>query len=272
MASTDLTVQNGELSAPDSDDSIARIEAMGDTLPDLIQAGNTATIRELRERGEAASLAVKKLKYHRESLAFARLAVSCTAAIEMTEEKGSLGAAMDRGRLAAVLDECGQTVNDRMARIVASRGGHRHVGQERFRSLLRSHLAGRSVRPVALAAGLRANQLQRFVATESPYKVVSWWTAKPVCQALGIEERLRKLPPAPRRRGHSRHGKTSSVRWLHHRFRPGGGKWDEAGVRFTAMRDEMTRADPAWSHKDPLYEAMKTVSDIIQREIRAAEK
>ena len=60
---------------------------MAEQLPALIEQGDTATINRMRNEGQAAALAAKKLGYEMEARALARHAVWCTASLGIVERK-----------------------------------------------------------------------------------------------------------------------------------------------------------------------------------------
>lgn len=172
---------------------------------------------------------------------------------------------MDRGALERVLDVSGGALNEQTPARIARQMGWTSVAGPRVRTLVLKLAKERGVGAQRMCHEAGISTV--VVGYDSRRLRREWWGVRLATEALGID--ISGLPPLPGRRQKSgRHYN----KFVTHRFRPGGGRWDEVGVRMIAMRDEMKRADSAWVDKPLLYEAMKTVSDIIQREIRAAEK
>jgi hypothetical protein len=288
---TDLVVREPETDHAalerDSGALIARIEARGEQLPGLIKAGDTASIKRLRDNGEAAALAAKKLGYLREARALSQHAVQCDAALGVISGRAggpsrgdslltaqrAVGAAMARGRLGEVFDKCDRYLEIMVAAQAARDIGATGVPRSYLAKQIRKRAAERriSVSELGRQSGVGVQAIHSLVSGSKRHEqngVVSWWHAYRAMSVLGID--LSKAPLARRRR--SRRSGSPVAKWISHTFRPGMGKWDEVGVRYTKMRDEMRRADPMWTEKPAVYEAMKNLSDIIQREIRAAEK
>src|ERR1035438_7455243 len=229
--------------------------------------------------------------FRREAIAAARQALRCAAALGMIEANGMvygdwpgkhrrllpLAAAMDRGRLEAVLDAMPPlSLSEETACTWAQKLGMGWVSRPAIASRVRSRGSqykpkkqGTKGRPrgglqrLCIDAGLPPHALRALISSQR--SAVAYWPARKLTKAVGID--VSDLPPA-------RKVTTSKKRsaFITDRLRPGNGRWDEAAVRYTKMRDEMTRADPGWPDKPLFYEAMKTISDIIQKEIRAAEK
>ncbi len=288
---TDLVVanQNG-LAEPDSNESVARIEAMAEELPALIEASDNETLKQWRNEGNAAGLAAKRLGYQKEARALMAQALRCCAALgviaghadnmpgpqrtrmkvaglssTMSSNYRVLGAAMERGRFESVLELCGGEVSESRALQVCRERGLASVSRKQFARLIRQRASERHLAMTELCrqAGFPSNRLE--VVANRGTETLNWWTVYHIAKALELE--IGHLPPCPRRRR-----KTSyRAKWLTHKFRLGDGRWDEAGVRFVRLRDEMHRADPQWVNKPLLYEAMQTVVRVIEQEIRGTE-
>jgi hypothetical protein len=287
MASTDVTIAHAtddQLSEPDSPASLERIERMAERLPELVDAGDSDTIKRWRDKGNAAALVARKLGYMEESQALARLAVRCAAAIGVISGRAlrwrdsaaapaapggigaqklsqyrTLGAAMERGLLEAVLDACEGRVEDQRACAIASAMGAGWVPQSRWSALVRKRAAERKLSAVELREQAGCHTDAQLLGQGH---AMPWWNCRKIADALEID--VSRLPPVRKGTGRT---KPRRAKWITHRFRPGNGRWDEVGVRFTAMRDEMTRAAPDWPNKPAVVEAMHTLSDTIQREM-----
>lgn len=275
MASLDLVPAGDDLPEADSDEAVARIEARAGELPELIEAGDTATLRRWREEGQAAKILMQKRGYEKEARAIGRQTLRCAAALGVianrelpqghTSGGDPLGVAMERGRLEQVLDSCGGSTDEHMAARRCALLGTSRVSRSKVAGRIRKLAAERQVSITQLAAShdIWPSKLMNLTSSKAANRLpsVKWLTAQRTAQSLGLD--LSDLPPFPSPRKRSR----PRAKWLTHKPALGGGRWDEVGVRLIRMRDEMTRVSADWVDNPLLYEAMRTVSEHIQREI-----
>jgi hypothetical protein len=277
--STALVPSNGD------GDTLAQVDQARAALPSLIEAGDVETLKRWRREGDAASLAAKKLGCTREAMVLARQSVRCAAALGVLDAEGrdggyaaenahnevrkrwrTLGAALVRNHLEAVLDECGQEVSESRGALVAGARGEGGVPRGRLVALLRKTAAERGTTLTGLEreTGAALRHYVKLGRGREPDRC-EWWPAMRVAATLGID--IRHLPPVPAKRA----GRPPA-KWVTHRFRPGDGSWEEAATRWRAFRDEVRRATGDVRGKPQLYEAMHTVSDILQREVAAEDE
>jgi hypothetical protein len=255
--------------------SIERMEA---ELPLLIQARDTETINQWLTEGKAASIAAREMKLLAEAVQLARATMHCVASLGVISGetqvspsdsadgmRRALGAALLRGRLEQVLDAAGPTLSQQRVACTARRLGMTYVSGGVLRKRIGSSVASRGTTLSALEREVGINLKTWQYKTTTRHE---WWAAWRVARALEFD--ICKLPPKP---SVAKRRTPTKVKWLTHRQPVGDGSWAKAQVGWYKFRDEVRKVAPALGTDHRLlYEAMHTVSDIIQREIRAAEK
>lgn len=177
-----------------------------------------------------------------------------------------LGAALMRGRLEPILQQVASASPQRAMRLAAD-AGVSSIPRARFAALVqkRAHERGMAVGALAAEAHIGRGVIHAIMSPNRSSRC-QWWSSYRIARAIGVD--ISNLPPV----GPPQPVRRTRAKWVTHKMRAGGGRWDDVIAPECALRDAMTKADRNWSNKPLLYEAMKAVSDIIQREVRAAEK
>jgi hypothetical protein len=269
MSSKELVPASADLEQADGG-ALAAVQRDLERIPELVERGEEAALEKMETEARAIAYAARETEQAELSAVAARACIASAAARGQLVGEGRtdrpastghlhLGAARMRGHLAGVLEQVDGVGVARAGRIAVGLGLTR-VSRRRIRTLIEKSAKerGLSIRGLEREFGLGHAVLGMYSTSEA----AEWWKAWRITERLGID--IRSLPPLPRRV--SQKGKRS--KWRKHTFKPGGGGYDEVGVRFTKVLVQLDHVDPGWANEKPaLCEAAHAMSDIIQREI-----